>query len=66
MFIKKKKKERTLSGWASGRKCLKCVGPPDPYESCCDCSITPVMCLQVFGNRLDVYKLIDVTFGVVL
>ena len=28
IFIRRKK-EGNLSGWASGSKCLKCMGPPD-------------------------------------
>lgn len=37
--------------------------PPDLLNHAGDFSITPVMCLLVFGNSLDVHELINVTFG---
>lgn len=40
--------------------------PPDLLNHAGDFSITPVTCLLVFGNSLDVQELINVTFGGVL
>lgn len=37
--------------------------PPDLLNHAGDFSITPVTCLLVFGNSLDVHELINVTFG---
>lgn len=37
--------------------------PPDLLNHAGDFSITPVMCLLVVGNSLDVHELINVTFG---
>lgn len=40
--------------------------PPDLLNHAGDFSITPVMCLLVFGNSLDVHELINVALVVVL
>lgn len=64
--IHKEKKRRDLERVGKWEQMSQVHGASRPCESRCDCSITPVMCLRVFGNSLDIHELINVTLGIVL